>query len=63
MATKQNLNKFVATRVTDKVHKKFHVKSKRYGKPSDVLREMIEAFVEGRLVIQPNPTKESLYEH
>jgi hypothetical protein len=33
----------------------------KYGKPSDVLREIIEAFLDDRLVIQPNPRKESLY--
>ncbi len=57
----KNLDKFVATRVTSAVHKKFHVKAKRYGKPSDVLREMIEAFVDDRLTVKPNPLKESLY--
>ena len=61
MSTKQNLDKFVATRVTSQVHKKFHRKAKDYGKPSDLLREMVEAFVEGRLVIQPSPTKRNLY--
>lgn len=61
MSTKQNLDKFLATRVTGSVHKKFHAKAKRYGKPSDVMREILEAFVEGRLVIQPSPTKRNLY--
>ncbi len=31
-----------------------------YGKPSDVMREIVDAFIEGRLVIQPNPTKRNL---
>ena len=60
--TKQiNLDKVLAARVTGAVHKKFHAKARKYGKPSDVLREIIEAFVEDRLVIQPSPTKRNLY--
>jgi hypothetical protein len=31
MSTKQNLDKFLATRVTSQVHKKFHRKAKDYG--------------------------------
>lgn len=56
-----NLDKVVAARVTVQVHKKFHAKARRYGKPSDVLREMIEAFIENRLTVTPSPTKRNLY--
>lgn len=48
-------------RVTQRVRTAFNRKAERYGKPSDVLRELIEAFLDDRLVIQPNPRKESLY--
>ena len=48
-------------RVTHRVRTAFNRKAERYGKPSDVLRELIEAFLDDRLVIQPNPRKESLY--
>ena len=60
MSTKQNLDKFLATRVTSQVHKKFHRKAKDYGKPSDLLREMVEAFCEDRLSVIPSPTKRNL---
>jgi hypothetical protein len=54
--------KFLTVRVLPESHKKFHVKARKYGQPSDVLRELIEAFNEDRLVIQPPVTrKESLY--
>ena len=33
MSSKPNLDKFLATRVTAQVHKKFHRKAKDYGKP------------------------------
>lgn len=55
-----NLN----TRVTRKEKLAFNEKASRYGNPSEVLRELANAFVEGRLVIQPPVTpskKELLY--
>lgn len=48
-------------RLSGKVNIAFKRKAKRYGRPSDVLRELIEAFIEDRLTIQPNQKKESLY--
>ncbi len=55
-------SKFLVVRVTDKTRTKFHTKAQKFGQPSDVLREIIEAFIEDRLVIQPPVTrKESLY--
>jgi hypothetical protein len=55
------LGKYLTVRVTDERKTEFHKKAKRYGKPSDVLREIVEAFIDGRLVIKPDPKKESLY--
>lgn len=53
---------FLTVRVTGSMHSKFHSKALRYGKPSDVLREIIEAFLDDRLTITPPVTrKESLY--
>lgn len=52
-----NLDKVVATRVTAHIHKKFHAKAGRLGRPSDVLREMIEAFIDERLTVTPKQPK------
>ena len=54
--------KFLSVRLTPHDHRTFFCKSKKYGKPSDLLRELVQAFNEDRLAIQPpvNP-KESLY--
>jgi len=53
---------FLVVRVTNEMHSKFHAKAKKFGIPSDVLRELIEAFLENRLTITPPVTrKESLY--
>lgn len=55
------LTKAVAIRMDPKTHTAFHRKAQKYGKPSEILRELIGAFVDDRLVITPNPKKESLY--
>jgi hypothetical protein len=55
---------FLTVRVTEKTRAKFCAKAVRYGTPSDVLRELVEAFVDERLEIHPPITrnsKETLY--
>jgi hypothetical protein len=44
---------FMTVRVTDKTRTKFHEKARKIGTPSEVHREIVEAFVEDRLTIQP----------
>lgn len=64
MAPRENSKtKFLGTRVTENSHKLFNEKASRYGVPSDVLRELIDAFIEDRLQIAPPVTskKELLY--
>ena len=53
----------MSVRVTDTVRAKFHAKSRKLGTPSEVHREIVEAFVEDRLTIQPPVTRnlEKLY--
>ena len=49
-------------RVTPATKKKFMERAERIGVPSDVLRELIQAFIEERVTVIPPPTqKESLY--
>lgn len=64
MATKSK-TKFLATRVTPEDHKAFGKMAQKFGKPSDILRELVKAFNTDRLTIKP-PTvtsKESLFNH
>ena len=61
MPAPKSFDTHMTLRVTQRVRTAFNRKAERYGKPSDVLRELIEAFLDDRLVIQPNPRKESLY--
>lgn len=58
---KPELGKFISVRVTPKFHTQFHRKVKEFGPPSTILREVLEALLEDRLVIQPNPSKRKLY--
>ena len=61
MSTKPR-SSYITVRVTTDVRSRFHDKAESMGtNPSEVLRELIDAFIDDRLVIQPNPKKESLY--
>ncbi len=55
---------YLSARVTEKSRSKFHAKVKKLGKPSEILRELIEAFIEDRIIINPpviSNLKEKLY--
>jgi predicted DNA-binding protein len=53
---------FLTVRVAGSTRTKFHAKARKYGQPSSVLREIIEAFIEDRLsIIPPVNRKENLY--
>lgn len=64
---RETKSKFLGARVTGESHTAFFQKASRYGYPSDVLRELIEAFNEGRIEIKPPSVnrkwKENLYVH
>lgn len=62
MLTPKPKSAYLHVRVTPQVRSKFHAKAIKYSNPSDVLRELVEAFVEDRLIIQaPVTRKESMY--
>jgi len=61
MATKISKSKFLNLRVSPKVHKAFSVKAREFGGTSEVLRELVEGFLEDRVTVKPNPEKRSLY--
>ena len=58
---KPELGKFITVRVTPKLHTQFHRKVREFGPPSTILREILLAFTEDRLVVQPSSTKRNLY--
>ena len=62
MASIKPKSKYLVIRVTPATHKAFHAKARTYGTVSEVSREIVQAFIENRLTIQPPVTvKESLY--
>lgn len=56
---------FLTVRLPTQTHTEFRAKATRFGGVSEVLRELVAAFLEDRLTIQPpkQPQKESLYVH
>ncbi len=59
----QNLGAYMTLRVTSATLKAFHDRARLFGKPAEVHREIIDAFIEGRLTIKPPKSinQESLY--
>lgn len=65
MDTKNSpLGRFLTVRLDLTDHQAFHRKAREYGGASHVLRELVQAFIEGRLIVKPpvNPKKD-LYHH
>lgn len=64
MATRSPKSAHLTTRVSPLVRSKFIAKANRYGPPTEVLRELVEAFIEDRLTIKPPVTrKQGLFNH
>lgn len=57
MSAPNTLETCISVRVSTKLRSAFHRSAKRHGKPSDVLRELMLAFVEGRLTVTPSQRK------
>lgn len=59
-----NKSAYLTVRVADKTRSKFHTKARKFGTPSEVLRELVDAFIEDRVTIQApvnRNSKENLY--
>ena len=61
---RQRLSEILYLRVNKGFSKQFKREAGRYGHPADVHREILTAFIEGRVVLKPpsNPKLENLYE-
>ena len=51
----------LSLRCTDQEQKKFATRAKKFGGPTVVMRELILAFIDDRVKIEPPANKESLY--
>ena len=63
MSTMTKRCTFLTVRLQQQTGQEFRARAARYGGVSEVLRELIEAFLDDRLVVHPpeQPKKESLY--
>ena len=52
-----NLESTISVRVSTKMRTAFHRSARREGKPADVLRELIAAYTEGRLIVTSTQRK------
>lgn len=57
------LTKQIGVRVSDKFYKQFSRKARKFGRVSDLLRELMEAYVDERITITPNPDKEYIHDY
>ncbi len=55
--TSETRNHFLTVRLTSDQHKQFCDKALKIGKPSEVLREIVDAFIENRIQIKPPVTR------
>ena len=62
--TKNALTEMIYLRVNPGFPKRFKKVASKYGNPAAVHREILTAFIEGRVTLQPprNPQMENLYE-
>jgi hypothetical protein len=58
---KSSKTTFLTVRLAPSEHSAFHRKAKSFGGTSFVLREIVSAFIDSRLIIQPNPERPTLY--
>lgn len=60
MSTKPR-SSYITVRVTDVVRSRFHDKAEEMGTtPSEVLRELIDAFIEERVILKPSVNRNPL---
>lgn len=56
-----NKSAYLTVRVAEKTRLKFHAKAWKFGiTPSEALRELIDAFIEDRVTIQPSVNRNPL---
>ena len=51
---------YLSVRLPDKTRTKFHAKARQFGTPSEVLRELIDAFIEDRVILKPSVNRNPL---
>lgn len=58
--SKQTLSVMQCVRCTPRLRRKFQQAARKFGDPSDVLRDLMQAFADGRVSVKPDPNKPTL---
>ena len=61
MSERQPKSYAIYLRVTEETKRRLYEVASQYGDPPDVIREVIEAFIDGRVTITPPRERKSLY--
>ena len=61
MTLPKNYTAFLTVRIDKDTADAFRTKAKEFGGTSEVLREIVTAFNDDRLTMQPNPNRKSLF--
>ena len=61
MTLPKNFTAFLTVRISQDTATAFRRKAKEYGGTSEVMREIVTAFISDRLVIKQDPTRKTLY--
>jgi hypothetical protein len=63
MMSVKTMSSHLTVRISAADHKEFHKKARKYGKPSELLREIVQAFIQDRLVVQPPVNRKASIYH
>jgi len=53
-------SKMFCIRCSPRLRSQFYRTAKKFGNPSDVMRDLLQAFVDGRVTVAPDPKKPTL---
>ena len=61
MTLPKNFTAFLTVRLAQDTAAQFRSKAKEYGGTSEVMREIVDAFIDDRLTVQPNPNRKTIF--
>ena len=62
MTEPKNYTAFLTVRISQDNAAAFRRRAKEFGGTSEVVRAMVEAFIDDRITIKPDPNRKSLYQ-
>ena len=61
MTLPKNYTAFLTVRIDKDTAEAFRTKAKEFGGTSEVLREVVTAFIDDRMTVQPNPNRKTIF--